>query len=46
LYAGKQPQFSGLDQLNVQVPNGLSGVVDLVFTVDGRDANKVKIRVQ
>jgi uncharacterized protein (TIGR03437 family) len=46
LYAGKQPQFSGLDQLNVQVPSGLSGVVDLVFTVDGRDANKVKIRVQ
>ncbi len=46
LYAGKQPQFVGLDQLNVQVPQGLVGVVDLVFTADGRVANKVKIRVQ
>jgi uncharacterized protein (TIGR03437 family) len=46
LYAGKQPYFVGLDQLNVQVPAGLSGVVDLVMTVDGRQANKVKIRVQ
>jgi uncharacterized protein (TIGR03437 family) len=46
LYAGKQPQFAGLDQLNVQVPPGLSGVVDLVLTVNGKDANKVKIRVQ
>ncbi|MBL8207953.1 MAG: hypothetical protein JNM09_27210 [Blastocatellia bacterium] len=46
LYAGKQPQFSGLDQLNVQVPTGLSGVVDLILTVDGRAANTVKIRVQ
>lgn len=46
LYAGKQPQFAGLDQLNVQVPTGLSGVVDLVLTVDGKEANKVKIRVQ
>lgn len=46
LYAGKQPDFVGLDQLNVQVPTGLSGVVDLVLTVDGRDANKIKIRVQ
>ncbi len=46
LYAGKQPQFAGLDQLNVQVPTGLSGVVDLVLTADGRVANKVKIRVQ
>jgi uncharacterized protein (TIGR03437 family) len=46
LYAGKQPQFVGLDQLNVQVPAGLTGVVDLVLMVDGRIANKVKIRVQ
>ncbi|MBS1809191.1 MAG: hypothetical protein JST84_13590 [Acidobacteria bacterium] len=46
LYAGKQPEFIGLDQLNVQVPSGLSGVVDLVLTVDGKLANKVKLRVQ
>ena len=46
LYAGKQPEFVGLDQLNVQVPTGLSGVVDLVLTVDGKLANKVKLRVQ
>jgi uncharacterized protein (TIGR03437 family) len=46
LYAGKQPEFVGLDQLNVQVPSGLSGLVDLVLTVDGKLANKVKIRVQ
>ncbi len=46
LYAGKQPEFIGLDQLNVQVPAGLSGVVDLVLTIDGKPANKVEIRVQ
>lgn len=46
LYAGKQPEFLGLDQLNVQVPAGLSGLVDLVLTVDGKAANKVKLRVQ
>lgn len=46
LYAGKQPDFLGLDQLNVQVPAGLSGLVDLVLTVDDKPANKVKLRVQ
>jgi uncharacterized protein (TIGR03437 family) len=45
-YAGAQPNFAGLDQLNTQVPAGLSGVVDLVLTVNGRAANVVKVRVK
>jgi uncharacterized protein (TIGR03437 family) len=45
-YAGAQPNFVGLDQLNTQVPAGLSGVVDLVLTVNGRAANVVKVRVK
>jgi uncharacterized protein (TIGR03437 family) len=45
-YAGAQPSFVGLDQLNTQIPAGLSGVVDLVVTVNGRAANVVKVRVR
>ncbi len=46
LYAGAQPDFVGLDQLNTQVPSGVSGLVDLVVTVNGRIANAVKINIK
>jgi len=47
LYAGPQPQFPGLDQVNVPLPLSLRGAgeVDVVVTVDGIASNPVKIRV-
>jgi uncharacterized protein (TIGR03437 family) len=47
LYAGPQPSFEGLDQVNVQLPVTLggSGEVNLVLTVDGQTANVVTINV-
>ena len=46
LYSGAHGFFTGVDQINVQVPQGLSGTVDLVLAVDGKPANTVKILVK
>lgn len=46
LYAGPQRGLDGLDQLNIQIPNGLSGVVEVLVSVNGRVANKVNIRIK
>ena len=47
-FAGIQPQFPGLDQLNVQLPASLKGrgEVQVVFTVDGLSTNPVTINVR
>lgn len=47
-YAGQQGYYVGLDQLNVRVPYVLRGAgeVDLVLTVSGIEANRVKVRLQ
>lgn len=44
-YAGAQPQFTGLDQVNVLVPPGLRGrgEVDVVLTVAAKTANTVRV---
>lgn len=46
-YAGAQPNFVGLDQLNVVVPPSLAGrgEVDVVLTVDGKIANTVRTHI-
>jgi uncharacterized protein (TIGR03437 family) len=46
-YAGPQPQFPGLDQVNVPLLLSLrgAGVVDVTVTVDGITSNAVKIQV-
>ena len=46
-YAGPQPSFEGLDQVNVTLPLGLSGSgeVNVMLTVDGQIANIVTINV-
>ena len=46
-YAGPQPTFEGLDQVNVALPLTLrgSGQVNIVLTVDGQTANVVTITV-
>jgi uncharacterized protein (TIGR03437 family) len=46
-YAGPQPQFPGLDQVNVPLLLSLrgAGVVNVTVTVDGITSNAVKIQV-
>ncbi len=48
LFADAQPQYPGLDQVNVPVVLGLrgKGEVDVVLTVDGQPANTVRVNVQ
>lgn len=48
LYAGPQPEFDGLDQVNVPLTLNLrgSGEVNVVLSVDGQTANTVTINVK
>ena len=48
LFAGAQGQFPGLDQVNVVLPQNLQGhgEQDLILTVDGQVANKVRVNVK
>ena len=48
-YAGPQPDFVGLDQVNVRLPRDPAmprGEVDVVLTVDERPANKVTVNIK
>ena len=47
-YAGAQPNFPGLDQVNVYLPAALSGagVVNVVLTADGQVSNTVMVDIQ
>jgi uncharacterized protein (TIGR03437 family) len=47
-YAGPQPTFAGLDQVNVAVPASLadSGLVNVILTVDGRVSNTVQVNIE
>jgi uncharacterized protein (TIGR03437 family) len=47
LHADKHLIFAGLDQLNIKLPPSLvgRGDVEVVVTVDGREANRVTIKV-
>ncbi|MCI0337641.1 MAG: SBBP repeat-containing protein [Acidobacteria bacterium] len=47
-YAGIQPTFVGLDQINVQLSRSLAGKgeVDMVVTVDGKTANTAMVSVR
>ncbi|MCZ2147077.1 MAG: hypothetical protein LC126_04815 [Bryobacterales bacterium] len=48
LYAGPQPTLAGLDQVNLLLPKSLAGrgVVDIVLTADGKNANAVTVWIQ
>jgi uncharacterized protein (TIGR03437 family) len=48
LYAGAQPEFAGLDQVNVALTLSLRGIgeTDVIVTVDGQPSNAVRINVQ
>ncbi len=47
-FAGPQGTFTGLDQVNFQIPASLAGRgdVDLIMTVDGKASNTVKLRIK
>jgi uncharacterized protein (TIGR03437 family) len=47
-YAGAQPSFPGLDQVNVSLPASLSGTgnANIVLTVDGQNSNTVMVNIQ
>jgi len=48
IYAGAQGSFSGLDQVNLLLPPSLAGrgEVDVVLTLDGQQANTVRINIR
>ena len=48
LFAGAQPSFLGLDQINVRIPRTLAGRGEVSITVvaDGKISNPVSIHVQ
>ncbi len=48
LFAGAQGDLAGLDQLNLRVPRSLMGrgEIDVVFTVDGKTANTVRVNIK
>lgn len=47
-YAGPQPEFVGVDQINIVLPRSLAGrgEVGVVVTVDGVTCNVLRIRIQ
>jgi cytochrome c peroxidase len=48
LFAGRQSQFAGVDQVNVRLSPGLAGrgEVEVVLQADGESSNPVRIRIQ
>lgn len=48
LYAGAQPEYAGLDQVNVRLPRSLAGrgEVNVLLTVEGKTANVVTVNIQ
>jgi uncharacterized protein (TIGR03437 family) len=48
IYAGAQPQYAGLDQIDVLLPQSLAGKGDVVIqvTVDGQAANPGHVTIQ
>jgi len=48
-YVGAQPDFPGLDQMNLIIPADLAGTngdVDIVITIDGKTAKTTRITIQ
>lgn len=48
LYSGPQPEFVGLDQINLELPSGLtpSGEVEIILTAAGIEANRVVVSLK
>jgi uncharacterized protein (TIGR03437 family) len=48
LYAGPQPEYIGVDQVNVRLARSLAGrgEVDIAVNVDGQPSNNVRVSVR
>jgi uncharacterized protein (TIGR03437 family) len=48
LYAGPQPQYAGLDQLNVELLQSLAGIGNVVVktSIDGQPANELTLSIR
>ena len=48
VFAGPQPDFEGVDQVNLLLPRGLigGGIVDLTLSVDGWISNSVQVNIR
>jgi uncharacterized protein (TIGR03437 family) len=48
LYGGAQPEFIGVDQVNLLLPRKLAGrgEVDVLVVVDGLACNTVRVHIQ
>ncbi len=46
LYTGPQPEFAGLDQINLQLLNGLPRDVSVDLTADGKSTNRLTLHFQ
>ncbi len=47
-FVGAQPDLAGLDQVNLQIPASMAGagLVNLTFTLDGKNSNPVQLRIR
>lgn len=45
-YAGPQGEFAGLDQFNIQIPAGVTGVAEIVITAAGKRSNAITVSLQ
>ena len=45
LYAGPQPEFPGLDQINLRLPPGLTGLAEVIVEAEGTRANIVTLSI-
>ena len=47
-FVGAQPDFAGLDQVNLVIPKALAGrgEVDIVLTVDSKPSNPVRVKIK
>lgn len=46
IFTGAQGGLVGLDQLNTELPTGVSGLVDVVVKIGDRQANVVKVKLK
>jgi uncharacterized protein (TIGR03437 family) len=48
IFAGAAPGFAGLDQANIRIPRSLAGrgLINVVFTANGKPANSVQVNVR
>jgi uncharacterized protein (TIGR03437 family) len=46
LFAGAHGGYPGLDQVNLELPGPMRGVISIACSADGRTSNAVTVNVQ